>query len=112
MAEYQPDEAFALTPLGFEKLHSGDVDDLTDEQLLILRFADGLEAREQGEATMEQIHALLSWYQEVTIGVSLVEMIITGEVYVDIAEDGEPVFSLSSEGKLLAESIGFELDFE
>lgn len=107
MTEYDPDETYELTPEGFEALHQGQLDSLTDEQLIILRLVDGKEARELASPTVREITALTKWYQEVMLSTTIIGMILDGEMYVDIAEDDEPVFSLSSKGKESATLLGF-----
>lgn len=108
MTEYDPDETFELTAKGFKALHDGDLDHFPDDQLLILRLIDGKEAREMEAPTVAEMDAITKWYQEVMLSISIIEMVLEGEVYVDISDDGEPVFSISSKGLEKASLLGFQ----
>lgn len=102
-----PDEVYTLTSKGFDALQQEETE-LTDEQLFVLRIVAGREARELEPLTIGEMEPFLQWFQEVMTSMALVELVLDGDVYMDMPEgEDEPVFSISSQGLQTEEILRF-----
>lgn len=99
-------EEYSLTIEAIKDLRNGKLEkELSEEELLIVRFIDSMEMREMGSPTTEDIDKLLKWYSMIRIGQTLVDFVLRGEAHIHFLEEDtegeDPVFSLTPLGKSL-----------
>ena len=101
-------DSAALTPEGFEKLISGDVEDLSDEMLLVLRGVQSYEAMEL-DAPEDHLERIYEWGTQTLSQMAALRMVLRGELYVFWKEDENDIcFKLAPPGLEVAQALGFE----
>ena len=108
--EYDEEDRFSLSEDTIKQLRSGDIDeDWDEEDLLIVRYIDGMKMRELGDPSVQQITTLAKWYNKVMVTNELLDLVLKGDAYISFDEDDEdgddPTFSLSYKGKKRAEHL-------
>jgi hypothetical protein len=108
--EYDEEDRFSLSEDTIKQLRSGDLDeDWDEEDLLIVRYIDGMKMRELGDPSVQQITTLAKWYNKVMVTNELLDLVLKGDAYISFDEDDEdvdnPTFSLSYKGKKRAEDL-------
>jgi len=97
------ENTYQLTAKGFDLLHSGEIDSETD--MFYLRFIAGREKKELPNPTKEELLILSQWFDRVMMEGALLDMVLNDFCYIDIGEDGEPVFTLTAKGRARAEKL-------
>ena len=110
LEDYSDEDRFTLSEETINQLRNGDIDkDLDEEDLLIIRYIDGMKMRELGDPSVKEIEALIKWYNKVMVTNELLDLVLKGDAYISFDEDDEdgddPTFSLSYKGKKRAEHL-------
>jgi len=88
----------------FEDIRGGKIPEGVDEQqLLIIRYIDGMKMREWGDPTIRDINKLNYWYERVIMEVALLESILDGDMFIDFDESDtygkDPLFTVTQQGR-------------
>lgn len=81
-------------------LRTGDLDDFEPEEILILRLADSHEALELAYPEIEELEKVVAWYQEVVGNITLLNMVLRGDLHYYWDFDADDLsFAASEKGR-------------